>query len=346
MYFLSKKVITVATTHYSDLKVFAHQTEGMQNASFDFDPVTLAPNYKITLGIPGGSNALATAGRLGVPAEIIEQAYNMLSKGELDLNTTLSEIMAEKQKITDTRKQIEKESIEIKSRNAELEKKLAEVREAERSIIQETRDKVVREAAELHREIRKASTDLRKKKTAEAAAEARKTLKETRARLEGEEWSLKSLPSADDKIAVGDTVYLENIDLHGRVAAIYEENGEVEVQAGQLRLKVRLDGVKKIQAEPGKVKRRTPTVNIPPAPPIRGELDLRGKRADEVEVALDGYLNNAALSNRNEVVIIHGVATGTVRQIVRDFLSVHPLVRKFRPGVQGEGGEGVTVVSL
>ncbi len=346
MHFLSKKVITAATTHYSDLKVFAHQTEGMQNASFDFDPVTLAPTYRITLGIPGGSNALATAGRLGVPSEIIEEARNMLSRGELDLNTTLSEIMAEKQKITETRKQIEKESIEIKGRNTELERKLAEVREAERSIIQEARDKIVREAAELHREIRRAGNDLRKKKTAEAAEAARKTLNETRARLEGEEWSLKSLPSVDDKISVGDTVYLEGVDLHGTVTGLYEDNGEVEVQAGQLKLKVSLQSVKKTQVERGKIKRRTATVNIPQTPPVRGELDLRGKRADEVEVALDGYLNNAALSNRNEVVIIHGIATGTVRQIVRDLLAVHPLVRNFRPGVQGEGGDGVTVVSL
>jgi DNA mismatch repair protein MutS2 len=347
MYFLSKRVITVATTHYSDLKVFAHQTEGMQNASFDFDPITLAPTYRITLGIPGGSNALATAGRLGVPAEIIEEARNLLSKGELDLNTTLSEIMTEKEKIIQVRKQIEKESLEIKLRNTELEKKLAEVREAERSIIQETRDKIVREAAELHREIRKAETDLRKKKTTEAAEAAKRILEETRARLDGEEWSLKSLPSADDdEIRVGDTVYLEGVDLHGTVKAVYEDNGEVEVQAGQLNLKVRLDSVKKVRLESGKIKRRAASVTVPPAPSVKGELDLRGKRADEVEVALDGYLNDAALSNRNEVVIIHGVATGTVRQIVRDLLSVHPLVRNFRPGAQGEGGEGVTVVSL
>ena len=346
LYFLSKRVITVATTHYSDLKVFAHQTEGMQNASFDFDPVTLAPTYTITLGIPGGSNALATAGRLGVPAEIIEEARNMISKGELDLNTTLSEIMTEKEKITEVRKQIEKESLEIKSRNAELEKKLAEVREAERSIIQEARDKIVREAAELHREIRKAGSNLRKMRTAEAAEAARKTLAETRARLDGEEWSLKSLPSIDDDIRVGDTVYLEGVDLNGKVMAVNEGNGEVEVRAGQLNLKVRIDSVKKVQLERGKIKRSTASVKVPPTPFIRGELDLRGKRADEVETALDGYLNDAALSNRNEVVIIHGVATGTVRQIVRDLLAVHPLVRNFRPGVQGEGGEGVTVVGL
>ena len=128
---------------------------------------------------------------------------------------------------------------------------------------------------------------------------------------------MKSLPSVDDEISVGDTVYLEGVDLHGRVTAVYEANGEVEVQAGQLNLKVGLGSVKKVQMESGTVKRQTAAVRIPPAPLVRGELDLRGKRADEVEVALDGYLNDAALSNRNEVVIIHGVATGTVRQIVR-----------------------------
>ncbi|MBN2238493.1 MAG: endonuclease MutS2 [Dehalococcoidales bacterium] len=349
LHFLAKGVITVATTHFSDLKVFAHQTEGMENASFDFDPETLAPNYRITFGIPGGSNALATAGRLGMPASIIDEARNMLGRGELDLNNTLADIMAEKQRIAEVRRQAEKESFEVRQKNAELEKKLAEVRETERYILQEARDKIVREAAELHREIRKAETDLRKKKNAEAAEAARKALAETRARLKGEEWTPKEMPPGEDDgvIRKGDRVYLDGIDLHGTVTAIYEDSREVQVQSGQLNLKVGLDNVRKANAQAGsKIRLQQPSVTAPLMPRVKGELDLRGKRADEVEPELDIYLNNAALSNRNEVVIIHGVATGTVRQIVRDTLSTHPLVKGFRTGVRGEGGEGVTVVTL
>jgi DNA mismatch repair protein MutS2 len=348
LYFLSKKIITVATTHYSDLKVFAHQTEGMQNASFDFDPVTFAPTYRITLGIPGGSNALEIAGRLGVPVEIVEQARSMLSKGELDLNTTLSDIMAEKEKIAEIRRQMEKDGLEIRRKNTELEKKLEEVRETERRIIQEERDKVVREAAELHRELKRAGAELRRLKTAEAAEAARKTLAQTRNTLDGDEWSLKSMPAADDDvIREGDKVYLEDIDVRGIVQKVFENSREVDVQAGQIRLRVRLDRVRKVKPEQGsRIRRPQAVVKIPDMPRVRGELDLRGKRADEVEPQLDIYLNNAALSNRNEVLIIHGVATGTVKQIVRNVLSDHPLVKGFRSGVQGEGGEGVTVVSL
>ncbi len=347
LHFLSQRILAAATTHYSDLKAFAHQTPGMQNASFDFDPVTFTPTYKLTLGIPGGSNALETAGRLGVPSGIIDEARNMLSQDDLDLNATLADIMAEKQKIEEVRELLEKDSREVRARNAELESKLARLRETEKHIIQEARDKIVREAAELHREIRRASSDLRKKKSAEAVGTAEKALADTRTRLRGEEWSPKAASTGDENvISAGDTVYLEDIDLQGTVLSVFEDSREVEVQAGQVKIKVNLDSVKKTGGKTGKKSVKQETSVMPEVGFVPSELDLRGKRADEVEVALDGYLNNAALANRSQVLVIHGVATGTVRQIVRDLLTVHPLVRSFRPGGQGEGGDGVTVVSL
>lgn len=347
LHFLSQKILTAATTHYGDLKAFAHQTPGMQNASFDFDPATLTPTYNLTLGIPGGSNALATAGRLGVPSSIIDEARSMLSQGDLDLNAALSDIMEEKQKIEEVRGLLEKESRQVRERNAELENRLAQLRETEKRIIEETKDEIVREAAELHRQIRRASSELRKKKTAEAINTAEKTLADTRARLAGEEWSSKQVPTGEKEvISAGDTVYLAGVNLRGTVLSVNEDTGEVEVQAGQVKIKVGINSVEKTGEKPGAGPVKPEKTVGPEIHFVPGELDLRGKRADEVEVALDGYLDDASLSNRNEVLIIHGIATGTVRQIVRDLLAVHPLVRSFRPGRQGEGGDGVTVVSL
>ena len=347
LHFLSSRILTLATTHYGDLKVFAYQTSGLQNASFDFDPVTLAPTYKLTLGIPGGSNALATAGRLGVPSDIINEAEKMLTKGALDLNATLSDIMIEKQKIEEVRELLEKERDEIKSHNTELESRLGQLRDTEKRTIQEVKDRIVREAAELHRQIRKASSELRKKKARETVDMAKRALVDTQARLSSDVWSPETLPAGDENIvSVGDTVYLKDIDLRGVVLSISEETQEVEVQAGQIKIKVGMNSIEKSQHRPVSRSGVSEKVVRPEIGLVPTELDLRGKRADEVEVALDSYLNDAALANLNEVLIIHGIATGTVRQIVRDFLTVHPLVKSFRPGGQGEGGDGVTVVSI
>ena len=347
LYFLSLKILTVATTHYGELKAFAHTTPGLQNASFDFDPVTLTPTYHMTVGIPGGSNALATAARLGVPPAIVNEARMMISKGALDLDAMLADIAAEKRKVIDVRKLLEKERNGTEARNAELESKLTQITVEERRAIQETRDKVVREAAELHRQIRQASLELRKERTREAVDVAKRSLAAVQAQLDSEIWAPKT-PEAEveHRISVGDIVYLKEINLQATVRSISEEKQEAEVQAGQITLTLGMNSMEK--APPGTIVPSGAAAKIirPAARVTSTELDLRGKRADEVEVALNGYLNDATLANLSQALIIHGIGTGTVRQIVRDFLAIHPLVKSFRTGNQGEGGDGVTVVSL
>ncbi len=346
-HFLSSGILTVATTHYGDLKAFAHTTSGMQNASFGFDPETLQPTYQLTLGIPGGSNALVTAERLGVSPAIIKEARTMLSKGALDLDATLADIMAEKQRIKAVRELLEKENKETKAKKAELESRLMQLRTEEQRIIQEARDKVVHEAGELHRQIRQVNSELRNKRSRETLDMARKSLSDMQTQLDSEQWTSK-IPEAEvtDRISKGDTVYLRESQLKGTVLSVSEKTQEVEVQAGQIKLKVAMNRVDK--APSGTVVRSgtADKITTPVPGEISAELDLRGKRADEVEFVLDGYLNDATLSNLNEVLIIHGFGTGTVRQIARDFLASHPLVKSFRAGIQGEGGDGTTVVSL
>ncbi len=348
LHFLSRGILTVATTHYGDLKAFAHKTPGMQNASFDFDPVTLTPTYHLTVGIPGGSNALATASRLGIPPAIIDEAREMLAKGSLELESLLAEIMAEKQKAEAARSLLEKERGEVAGQNVELQSRLEQLRAEEQRIVQEARDRVVREAAELHRQLRQASSDLRKEKTKEKIDQARKALTNVQQQLDSEVWALKSSETEGEHlIAAGDTVRLKETDLKATVLSVLEETQEAEVMAGKVKLKLALDSIEKMPAGAGgqaaSAKRK---ITGPPAKVITRELDLRGKRADEVEVALDGYLNDATLANLSEVRIIHGIGTGTVRQIVRDFLAAHPLVKSFRTGKPDEGGDGATIVSL
>jgi len=346
-YFLESGTLTVSTTHYGELKAFAHTTAGLENASLEFDPATLKPTYKLTVGIPGGSNAMATAARLGIPESIINNAQSMLTEGSQELGNLLTKLMTEKQKVESISEELATERNELARQNAELEKDHQRLETEERYIIQEARDRITAEAAELYKEIRQAAAEMRKKKSTDSVAQARQALAEVRQRLDGEEWRMKT-PSGEafdaDTIEPGDTVLIKEAGLTATVLSVSEASREVDVQAGRTKMRLGLDGVTKIETVPEKEVPITGSLPVIPRAPL--QLDLRGKRADEVEPELDGYLNDAVQSNLSQVRIIHGIATGTVRNIVRDFLSTHPLVKSFRPGERDEGGDGATVVSL
>jgi DNA mismatch repair protein MutS2 len=346
-YFLARGTITVATTHYSDLKAFAHITPGFQNASLEFDPVTLAPTYHLTVGIPGGSNAMATASRLGLPLEIIKEARDMLSRGSQEMETLLANLMAERQQIAALHGELNSERDRLAKQNAELEKERQRLKDEASRALQEARDKIVREAAQLHKEIRQASAELRREKSDETMKQARQALAAVQQQLGSEVWQVETLPTESEAtINIGDTVWIKEAGLTATVLAVSEATGEVEVQAGRTRMRLGRDGVEKTSASPTPVPESTPTARPSAVRTVPLELDLRGKRADEVEPALDGYLNAAAQASIDQARIIHGFGTGTVRSIVRNCLAAHPLVKSFRPGERGEGGDGVTVVRL
>lgn len=345
-YFLQRGTLAVATTHFSDLKAFAYATGGLENASLEFDPVNLAPTYHLTLGIPGGSNAMSTAARLGLPPEIIDDARGMLTQGDQELENLLNNLMTEKQSVSSLQKELEAERRHLQQQNNEMTAELERLKTEERHTIQHARDDIVREAAELNREIRQAAAEMRKTKSADRIREARQTLSDVRERLESETWQPQAgeLPvTGSETISVGDTVRLREVGLTATVLSLSGESREVEIQAGRTKMRIGLDSVTRVTDAP-----------IPPPPreiqpaarSAPRQLDLRGKRADEIEPLLDSYLNDALQANLNEVRIIHGMGTGTVRSIVRDFLASHPLAKSFRTGERNEGGDGATVVRL
>jgi DNA mismatch repair protein MutS2 len=294
LHFLSKRALVVATTHFSDLKVFAHATPGMQNASLEFDPVTLAPTYHLTLGIPGGSNAMATALRLGLPGEIIASAREMLTTDTAEVEKLLKDLTSEKQRTRALHSDLEEQKTRTADLRSRLEHELERLREREQSILRETRDRLAEEAARLHKDIRQASSELRKARSKESIERAQEVLKSAREQIQT--WQTQS---TDEGVG--------GIVIHSKSATVKKPPG------GRARLL---------------------------------ELDLRGKRAGEIERQLDSYLNDASLAQLTEGRIIHGFGTGTVRQIVREMLASHPLVSSFRPGELREGGDGVTIVVL
>jgi DNA mismatch repair protein MutS2 len=168
-----------------------------------------------------------------------------------------------------------------------------------------------------------------------------------RQQLDTESWNLYKEPDREiepENIKVGDNVWIKEAGLAATVLAVSEATREVDVRAGRTKMRLSIDGVTKIAGEPEKV--APVTGSLPSARRVPLQLDLRGRRADEIEPEVDSYLNDAVQSNLSQVRIVHGIGTGTVRNIVREYLSTHPLVKSFRPGERNEGGDGATVVSL
>jgi len=353
LHFLSQGTMTVATTHYSELKALAHATEGMENAALDVDPVTMTPTYHLTVGIPGGSNALATASRLGLSAEIVTSARQMLSESTRQIETLLTHLVTEQKNVESLRHSLEKKLNEVEQNDADLKNRLRQLEDDSRRIIKQTRDQIVSEAAELQMKIREAAAELRKEKSRERIEQAKKALAEVQEQLDAEVWRARPAVEMGETeaeaspITAGDTVWLREAGVPATVLSVYEERGLVEVQAGKVKMTLRLDSVEKRIPSTGVVKMGGALIKKEMRKSrVSLELDLRGKRAEEVEPLLEGYINEASLYGLSRVRIIHGIGTGTVRQIVRETLASHPLVTSFQPGEQGEGGDGVTIVSM
>jgi DNA mismatch repair protein MutS2 len=345
--------MTVATTHYTELKALAHATDGMDNAALDVDPVTMAPTYHLTVGIPGGSNALATASRLGLPEEIVTRARNMLSQNAQEIETLLTHLVTEQKNVESLRHSLEKELSEAEQSAANLKDRLHQLEEDRRRVIKETRDQVAREAGELQMKIREAAAELRKGKSQERMEQAKKALAEAQEKLDTGAWQARPVIETGETeaevspITAGDKVWLRDAGVSATALSVSEERGLVEVQAGKVKMTLRLDSVEKRIPSTGEVKTGGTLIRRETHKPrVSLELDLRGKRAEAVEPLLDSYLNEASLSGLSRVRIIHGIGTGTVRQIVREALASHPLVTSFQPGEQGEGGDGVTIVIM
>jgi DNA mismatch repair protein MutS2 len=351
-HFLEHSVLTLATTHYVDVKVYAHITPGLQNASLQFDPITRSPTYKLQMGFPGVSNALATAARLGLPEELVENARRMLPKAERDLAALLSDLETEKRAAGALSEELEHERVALQALKRELDEELARARDEERRGIREARDTIAREAAALHRQMREVSTELRKHRGKEQLELARRTMVTAQAKLDSDEFLVPPQPGGGDEpvddgeIGVGDTVRIRGTNADATVLSISEKNFQLEVQCGQAKLWLGVDTVDKIA---GSSQPQDRSVSIRASKSDRylpRELDLRGKRADEIEPALDTYLNAATVADVPSVRIIHGFGTGTVRNIVREYAAASRLVHGFRPGKPNEGGDGVTIVDL
>jgi DNA mismatch repair protein MutS2 len=346
VYLLKQHALAAVTTHYMELKVFAHVTPGLQNASFDFEPDTLKPTYHLTLGTPGGSNAIATAAAFGLPTEVIEDARQSLSQGAREMETLLEGLQAERARLESLNKELDSQKQSLSARNQSLAAELKKLSDEKSRLIQEARDNIVAEISGLQKELKLAGAALRRQQSEASVSQARKLSQ--RARQQLKQGVLAPETSHDNEedtaIAVGDRVWLKEVGVEAKVTAINERSGQVEAAAGALRFRVDREAVSKTLApEPPEQTRMRSRVAIKEVP---RELDLRGRRAEEVEPLLDAYLSDAALGALRQVRVIHGFGTGTVRAIIREQAAHHPLVKSFHGAPPDEGGDGATIIEL
>jgi DNA mismatch repair protein MutS2 len=346
---LQRRITTLVATHYSELKVFAHATPGVENASVEFDLETLAPTYRMQVGLPGRSNAFAIAERLGLRSGIVQTARALVSSEELESESLLTEIQDAHRAALAARDEALLVQRQLADKERQLSARLAAIEGERAALLGEARAEARRELAAVRAEIEALRGEMADHQSPAALGE--EWLAQAQARLTEQEKAIASLPPPrpleekvlPGEIEIGDTVWIRGLSTTGEVTAL--DGVMAEVQVGNFGVQVqRSELERRARTEAAELPRAAVRRDSHPAPSV--ELDLRGQRVEEILPRLDKYLDDAFLAGMPFVRIVHGKGTGALRQAVQQQLRDHPLVKSHRPGERGEGGSGVTIAYL
>ena len=352
-----RNIRTMATTHYSELKIYALSTPGVENACCEFDVESLRPTYRLLIGIPGKSNAFAISGKLGLPGYIIDDAKKRLSEQDVSFEDLLSDLEA-------SRRTIEKEQAEIAAYKKEAETlKRQAVQKQEK--LEEQRDRIIREANEkanaILREAKEVADEtIRNHKFGKeniSAAEMEKERERLRKKIKDTSASAslktnkpkKTYKPSDFKL--GESVKVLSMNLTGTIGSLPDARGNVTVQMGILRSQVNISDLEIIEeVSPYAPKRMNRTakskIKMSKSLSVSPEINLLGKTVDEAVAELDKYLDDALLSHLNSVRVVHGKGTGALRKGIHEYLRRQKHVKSYRLAEFGEGDAGVTIVEL
>lgn len=344
---VERRITTMATTHYSELKYYAQVTPGVENASVEFNVETLSPTFELTIGLPGRSNAFAIATRLGLPADIVQEGRSLVAPESLEADALLGEIQVAHRESQAELQAARAAREELQHLQSSMQKQVAEIEASKGSILAQARDEMREELDTFQRELKRARRQIdRGVAMPDTVAEAEQIAQalETQLPPPPPPPPPEFLPGT---LQVGSSVWVKSLKAVGEVAAM--DGSKVEVSLGRFRLSVD-PGDLEIRATPAQESARAASSDrvsvAQPTRQVKSELDLRGWRAEETLAELDRYLNDAFLMGMPWVRIIHGKGTGVLRQIVREAMASHPLVAKYAPGKPEEGGDGVTVAEL
>jgi DNA mismatch repair protein MutS2 len=358
-YLLDMGATTFVATHYPELKGYAYNTPGVRNASMEFDLDSLAPTYRLIIGLPGRSNAFAIAARLGLEATIIEEAKKLVGQADLEAERLLEEIHQARAQVRAERTRAENARLEAEETERDLARRLEGIDDERRSILEQARAQAQRELDQLREEL--SGLKQRVARAAQAAPgdgpeapgkgldEVDAALAEVEAAHTARPTAVEAMPAPRSAprraLRLGDTVKLKALDSIGVVTALSVT--EAEVQVGRMRIRAKLDEVElrgTQEAQPRAPEPAASGMKLAPSPGL--ELDIRGQTVEEALPELERYLDAAYLAGMPWVRVIHGKGTGKLRQGVREFLRANAVVKSHESGQEGEGGDGVTVVKL
>ena len=354
----SQGAMTVATTHYNELKKYALSTPGVENASMEFNVETLSPTYRLFIGVPGKSNAFEISRKLGLPEGIIDRAGQLLERGDIAFEDVLSAIEKDKQKAEAERDEAAAISLAMKQqqealarREAVLAKKekelLAAAREEARAIVREAKDT----AAEVQKELRALAKEPSLGERTKRLEHSKRKLRESENKYAVAPEKLVNYdPVLPEELKVGDRVKLLTLDQNGEVLTLPDARGDLMVSVGIMKINANVQDLMLIR-DGGKQKKPPRSAKYgslyrSKAQNISSSVNVQGKTLDEAIMDVDKYLDDAYMAGLREVTVIHGLGTGVLRTGLRQAFRRHKHVDTFRKGAYNEGGDGVTIVSL
>ena len=347
---LSMKVTTLATTHYSELKAFALSTPGVENASVEFNVETLRPTYRLSIGVPGKSNAFEISRKLGLPDFLIQKAGEHLTRDQIRFEDVIAGAEYHRQIAEKERRLAEEAHLETQKLRDEAERLQKQIEGRRETEIKKAKEEARRILQKAQREAEQVISELKRKS---AATVKEHELHNLRAQLQSAvDANAETIRPAQEGgeapqgIKPGDALLLVNLNTRGEALTAPDAKGELTVQAGAIKLKVNVRDMRR--AAPEKPAKKRPSASAASFAPraVETECDVRGMTLEEAILAVDMFLDGAALNRLKQVYIIHGKGTGVLRAGIQKHLKGHPSVSEFRLGRYGEGEDGVTVVTL
>lgn len=353
----ARNIVTAATTHYSELKLYALNTEGVINGSVEFNVETLSPTYKLLIGVPGKSNAFEISRKLGLGNDIIDKAKKNIETEKVEFEDALKQIEDNRIFIEEKRREIERLDEQSRKKHTDFLAKERKSLEKSEKLVDEANyeaKKIVenakREAAEIIKELKKLNLEMDKDKS-RRVNELRQTLNDKSKELDENQYTEQIFQEdtydTDAPISNGDAVTVRSLNQKGFVISDPDNQQNVMVQIGLIKMKVKKSDLIKIKSdEEVKQKNNTSRMVKLKTSSISPVIDLRGLNLEEALLELDKYLDDAFMSNLNEIQVIHGKGMGILREGVTQFLKKHKHVKESRLGSFNEGGDGVTIVTF
>ncbi len=351
-----RQIRTAVTTHYSELKVYALKTEGVENGSCEFDVDSLRPTYRLLIGIPGKSNAFAISKRIGLQDDIISLAKTFLTQDEARFEDVITDLEISKRTVVYEKERAEEYRREAESLKKEVERQKEKTRQQKERILEKAREEAKQIYATAKEEadaiIKEMNREAKNKGEKQKLLDNRNKLKEKLSGMQ-EDFLQKNKAKTNykppEKLEAGDRVYVISFDQKGVVVTPPDKNKEVMVQMGAMKMKVPMAELmlddSPLPKEP-KPKHSATHVRAGKSQFIGAQIDCRGQLVDEALQNIDKYIDDAYLSGLKQIMIIHGKGTGALRSAVQQYLKRNPHVKSQRPGTFGEGEAGVTVVEL